>query len=173
MGIRSRTIKRGDPCESSWPSDHGTVEHGFTGHWCRETNKFVEGPPPAREVFSQAPAIITDDMKPTYHHGVCRKIDSKSQWKKIDKALGLSTSDRFEPASKAPLREHRRKLQQDRHEALRRAVAAVDAGEAPLSEEVRAKCAAENERLSNILGVDLFNVAGRKNDKRGKRYRRR
>lgn len=170
--IVTRPFQYGNEKESDWPPKFPTVK-GFKGYWDREKKKFVEGSPPRREVFDQAPAIIQDTMDPYYHPKACVMVDSKSKLRDIDNACGTITTDKIQPANPSAQNERKRQLKKDRHEALHKAVAQIDAGTAPMSEQTRELCKKQNEIVANALpGLDPFNAAGRKNNARGKRYRK-
>lgn len=141
--------------------------------WDADTQSFTDEPPRRFQPFGQAPAIITDTIDPYYHPGTCKFVDSKSRLKDMDKACGTITTDKIQPSDSSWRKQKQKELADDHHKALHKAVAQLEAGTAPLTEETRELCTRENHRISSALGVDAFNVVGRKNDKRGKRYRRR
>ena len=172
--IRSRVFVHGDEKESSWPPLFGTGGAGF--YHLDESGKLQEGPPPLRNVrYGDAPAVIQDTTDWHYHQAACRWTNSRSEIKQMDRATGTITTDGKESAE--PYRKSReervaRERQKDIRESYKRAVAAIDSGNAPLSEETRAKCEHQNEIVSNALGFDAFNVAGKKDNGKGKRFRR-
>ena len=43
------------------------------------------------KVYGQAPMVLFDSMEPTYHHGICRKIDSRKEWQEADQLTGSTT----------------------------------------------------------------------------------
>lgn len=171
--IQTRPFHFGDENESSWPPRFGTGGAGIY-HRDKATGKVVEGPPPHTEVrYGEAPAIFTDTIEPYYHPGAEQWVDSRARLRDCDKATGCITTDKLQPADPSWAKEQERRRRKDLTECLHKAVAQVDAGTAPLTEEQRAACTRENERISSALGIDAFNVVGRKNDKRGKRWKRR
>lgn len=140
----------------------------------KETGQFIEGfPPRPHNHFGDAPAIITDTIDPYYHPKACITVDSKSALRDLDRACGTITTDKQLPADKSWIEQRTKERHQDMHDCLHRAVAQVDAGTAPLSEETRQLCERQNEITSKALNFDAFNVAGRKKNARGKKYRRR
>lgn len=141
-----------------------------------ESLKFVEGYPPAKvKTYAQAPMFISDTIKPYYHPAAQKVTDSRSELAALDKAHRTITTDKpLEASTFSNFRkENERKRRADARESLLKAVAQVDNGTAPLSEETRAKCARQNEIVSKALNFDAFNVAGNKRNKKGKKYGRR
>lgn len=171
--IKSKTLKRGHEHESTWPSEFGTLKEGRY-HWDAETKTFKPGSKPTNiKKYSKAPMVLNDTIEPFRHPVNGKLITSKSQLKKVDEACGTVTTRERPPPAPQDLRKRLKEARaKERRAALDKAVAAIDNGMAPLSEETRALCAQENERISQKLGFDAFNVAGRKNDKRGKRFKR-
>lgn len=143
-------------------------------HLDKKTGEMVPGvPEPEFEPFGEAPYIQLDSM-PAYRHPATGIVtDSRSALRQMDAATGTITTDRKQAPNKSRSLELRKQLDKDRHEALHKAVAQVDAGTAPLSEETRHLCEIQNKIVSDALGFDAFNVAGRKKNEKGKRYRRR
>ncbi len=172
--IVTRPFQFGNEKESEWPPRFGT---GGSGHfyWDEETRKFKEGyPPPKYPRYGQAPAVISDTMEPYFHPRAQMLIESKSQLREVDKACGTFTSDRNEKCASDPWTECNKVLKKDREEALAKAIAQCDAGTAPLTEEQRAMCRANDERLAAAMpGFDPFNAVGRISNARGKRYKKR
>lgn len=171
--IKSKSLKRGHKHEAKWPSEFGTLKEGRY-HWDPETKTFKPGSKPTNiKKYSKAPMVLNDSIEPFKHPRSGELITSKSQLKKVDKACGTVTTRERPPPAPQDLREKLKKERaKDRRASLEKAVAAIDNGMAPLSEETRAICAEENERISQKLGFDAFNIVGRKNDKRGKRFKR-
>lgn len=171
----TRVFNYGDEKESSWPPRFGK---GGSGLYHRtEDGSFKEGPPPIRvKIFGKAPFVIQDTIEAFRHPMTGKVIESRAELLATDKACGTFTTDKKQDCS--GIRRSREQhmaaeRKKDIHEAMRRAVAAIDSDNAPLSEETRHKCQVQNEIVSDALGFDAFNVAGRKNDKRGKKYKRR
>lgn len=89
--IVSKIHAYGDEKESSWPSQFGTGEKGVF-HVDPETGETVPGYPPCRDLqFGVAPTVIFDSMPKTYHDGVCREIESRSEWAAADAEAGTIT----------------------------------------------------------------------------------
>lgn len=173
MKIQSRPIDTSDPCASSWPPLEPANEPGLY-HWDVETQTFKWGPPPnPHPKFADAPSIIIDTIEPYRHPGGECWVDSKSRLRDLDKACGTITTDKPIAADPSWQKEQATARRKDLHDAMHKAVAQVDAGTAPLSEEVRAQCERTNQIISSNTGMDAFNVAGRKNNAKGKRFRRR
>jgi hypothetical protein len=170
--IVTRTFQYGDEKESSWPPKYGSRDAG-SFYWDKETQTFKRGyPPNPNPKHGTSAAIIMDTIDPYYHPASCTVVESRSRLKMIDKACGTITTDKPIPADPSWQKEREAALKKDRHEALHKAVAQLDAGTAPLSEETREMCRIRNETVSRALGIDAFNAAGRINDPRGKRYKR-
>lgn len=172
--IKTRTFNYGNECESEWPPMFGTCQGGYYGHWDKEKKCLVEGPPPPREIkYGEAPMIIMDTIPEYYHPAAETYIDSRSKLRQVDKACGTITTDKLQPADSSYKKELERKRREDIHQSMHKAVAQIDAGTAPLSEETRALCERQNEIVSSALNFDAFNVAGRKKNGKGKRFRKR
>lgn len=171
--IRTRTFNHGDKCESSWPSMYGTGGGGRY-YWDKESQTFKEGNPPnPNPKLDQAPYYISDAMTPYLHPYTMQVVDSKSQLAKIDEKYGLITTDKKLDPNPAWQAQQERERANDRREAMLKAVAQVDAGTAPLSEETRALCEQRNDAISKALNFDAFNAVGRISNAKGKRYKHR
>lgn len=170
--IQTKIFNYGDACEAGCISDFGTRDSG-NFYWDKEQQKFIKGfPPPRVEKFGEAPYIITDTIDPYYHPAAEAWTDSKSKINMFDNATGSITTDKPIPGNKNYTERIQRERREDAKRSLRKAVAQVDSGNAPLTEEQRALCTRQNEIVSSALNFDAFNVVGKKNDKRGKKYRR-
>ena len=170
--IKTKIFNRGDSCESTWPSDYGTRESG-RWYWDESKQKMVKGNPPIRhEKSADAPMIIMDSIDPYYHPAAGIWVESRSQLAMCDKATGSITTDKLIPADSSQKKAREAARRKDLTECLHKAVALVDSGNAPLTEEVRQLCERQNELTSQRLNFDAFNVAGRKTNGKGKKYRR-
>lgn len=138
----------------------------------KETKEFIEGFPPQVEKYGEAPFVITDTITPYYHPAAQVMVDSRKALMNLDKACGTITTDKKIPPDPTWQREQKKKRHELGVEALKEAVAKIDSGEVNLSEEMKIKCAQRNEQLSEVMKIDAFNVAGRKTDARGKRFRK-
>lgn len=172
--IMTKVYRPGNEKESTWPPSMPQKNNAGVYYWDKAERKLKEGyPPPTERKFGDAPAVITDTIDPYYHPAAEAWTDSKSGLRHLDKATGCITTDKKlapDSSEQRRLNSHRKK---DLHDALHKSVAQIDAGTAPLTEEVRQLCERENERVSKALGFDAFNVAGKKKNARGKKYRRR
>lgn len=140
----------------------------------KELQKVVEGYPPCPNIkYGEAPFIITDTIDPYRHPATGTWVESKKALRDIDKACGTITTDKRLAPETSQYKENLRRRRQDLHDSMHKAVAQLDAGVVDMPEEIREKHRIQNEIMSSALGFDAFNVAGRKNDKRGKKYRRR
>lgn len=170
--IKSRWINRGDDCESEWPPLMPSGAKGLF-YWDNEAKMLKEGLPPTKiQKFGEAPYIIGDSIEPYYHPAAEKIISSRSELKQVDKACGTITTDKLIPADKSYTEKYKKKRDADIKESILKSVAKIDNNEAPLSEETKALCNIQNRIVSEALNFDAFNVAGRKNDRRGKKYRR-
>lgn len=174
MTIKTRVFNYGDEKESSWPPLFGTGGSGL--YHLGEDGKLKEGPPPDKtKRYGEAPFVIQDTIDGFKHAASGEWIESRSKLRDTDRACGTITTDKRQdatPYTRAREQRYKRELKADIHQAMRRAINDLDNGMAPISEETRAKCAVQDEIVSERLGFDAFNVAGRKKDPRGKKYRR-
>lgn len=131
-----------------------------------------EYPPPDAEKFGEAPFVIQDTIAPYRHPGTGQVVESRAALIAADKASGCITSDRPLPADPTWQNERRAKERKELRADLEKAAYQVDHGTAPLTEELRHVCAERNAGLSRALGIDAFNAVGKKNDPRGKKYRK-
>lgn len=159
--IRSKPHIGGHEKESSWPSRFGT---GGKGRFHLDDNGVLqEGNPPQKVVkYGEAPYVIQDSIEPYYHPGLCKTVETRRQLYDADRATGTITTDKPLKADDSQAKAVRAAKLADIKEATRKAVTAVDWGNAPLSEETKAYCKEENERISKQHGIDAFNVAGEK-----------
>lgn len=170
--VVSRVHQAGDPCESEWPGE-GTKETG-NFYWDREERKFKPGFPPAQiKKYDDAPYVIGDTIADYYHPGAEEWTDSRSKLEALDKKTGCMTTDKRQTPSDSPIKQRIRERREDMHKCMHEAVAKVDAGTAGLTEETRKLCERQNELISEATGMDAFNVAGRKNNAKGRKYRKR
>lgn len=142
-------------------------------HWDADDQKFKEGPPPCKlKIYGQAPYVISDTTDWYRHPATGVHTNSKSRIRDMDKATGCITTDKKLPPNPSRRIENERRRRKDATESLHRAVAMVDAGTAKLTEEVRAKCDQQNDIVSKALNFDAYNAVGRKNNPKGKQFRR-
>lgn len=173
--IKTRSFQFGNEKEGSWPPLFGTGGSGVY-HVDRDSGKVLEGPPPPRvRKFGRAPYVIQDTIEPYLHPAAEIVVESRSALRDADRATGTITVGSREDlhVNKSYQKEQWRKLREDRREARKRAINDLNWGAAPITEEVRAKCAAQDEILSKALNFDAFSIGKHKPDERGKRYRRR
>lgn len=171
--IKSKVFNYGDKDESSWPPRFGKRGPGRY-YWDETEKKMKPGYPPVKhEKIGQAPLVFMDDIEPYYHPKAQRIVTTRKELAHADRSTGTFTTDKEQiPDFKYAEKKRNEALRADVHQATQRAIAAIDSGMAPLSEQTKEICKAENERVSKALGFDAFNFAGRKNDSRGKKYRR-
>lgn len=169
--IQTKTMVRGHEHESEWPSEFGTCKSGRY-HWDAETKTFKKGSKPSNiKKYAKAPMVIGDSIEAFRHPTSGEIIDSKSKLRDTDRACGTVTTRERPPPPPDRQGELKKERAKERKAAMHKAIAAIDNGMAPLTEETKAICAQENERISQTLGFDAFNVAGRKKDGRGKRFK--
>ena len=136
----------------------------------KELGQCVEGFPPSNiKRYGEAPFIITDTIDRFYHHGSLTYVDSKSKLRDIDAACGTITTDKKLPPDPSKQREKRKERRKDLHNAIHKSVAQLEAGTAPLTEEMRADCRRQNEAMEAILGKDCFSIGKSRNGKRKRR----
>jgi len=144
-----------------------------TYYYDKKLKKVVEGYPPCEEVrYGDAPYIIADTIQPYRHPAAEKWVDSRSALKALDRATGTITTDKKLPPDPSAARQREARRRADWKRCMRVAVEQIDAGTAKLDEETRALCQRQNEVVSSALGFDAFNVAGRKKNVRGKKYRK-
>lgn len=171
--IVTKIFNYGDKNESTWPPQFGTGGSGLY-HYNKETRTMEEGPPPPQNIkFGEAPFIIMDEMEPYRHPATGQVLTSKKALAETDRVCGTVTTDKHQVPDGSAKRQRQKERAEDSRKSLLKAVEMVDAGTAPLSEETRALCEIQNRIVeANLPGFDAFNAAGRKNDKRGRRYRK-
>jgi hypothetical protein len=172
--IISKSYKGGNEKEATWPPLFGNPKSGVY-YRDSETGEIKEGyPPPKVEKFGEAPMIIDDTLKkPHYHHGACMWTDSRKGIEVMDKATGCVTTGTGIKNDGSATKRRIKERHDDLHRSMHRAVAQIDAGTAPLTEETKKLCEIQNEITSKALNFDAFNVAGRKTHVKGKLYRKR
>ena len=144
-----------------------------TYYYCKQTKKVVEGYPPSENVrYGQAPYIIGDTITPYRHPASGQWVDSRSALQQIDRATGTITTDKKLAADPSSARQREARRRADWKRCMKTAVEQIDAGTAKLDEQTRQLCDRQNEIISSALGFDAFNVAGRKKNVRGKKYRK-
>lgn len=172
--ICTRVFNYGNEKESSWPPKFGTGGAGIY-HIDKSTGELTEGYPKSNiQVFGKAPFVIQDSIEPYYHPAACKVVESRSALKHMDQACGTITTDKLIKTDAAGAKRRRDKERaKDVHESLQKAVAQIDNGTAPLSEETRALCERQNEIITSNTGIDAFNALGRKTNTKGRRYGKR
>jgi hypothetical protein len=170
--IRTKTFNYGNEKESEWPPQFGEGARGL--FWYnRETKEITTEPPKRPETYGQAPIYISDTLRTPYYHPAAQKwTESRSELNALDDKTNTITTDKVIPGDPTKQRQllYERKLDSTR--ALHKAIAAIDSGNAPISEETQAICDQENERITKQLGVDAFNIVGKKNNAKSKRLRK-
>lgn len=171
--IRTRSFQYGDENESSWPPKFPTTKRGFNGYWDSTKKKFVKGQPPRPKTYGKAPAVIPDTLSDKfYHNGKCRETNSRSEINKWDQETGCITTGGHVPPDPTEYNRRKAARRKDSREALNKAVAAIDSGNAPLTEKQRFECELRNEVVSSALNMDAHNIVGRKDNAKGKRFKR-
>lgn len=171
--IVTKIFNYGNEDESKWPPKYGTGGGSGVFYYDKETRTMKEGyPPNQNKKYGEAPYIILDEMEPYRHPATGQVLTSKKALAETDKACGTFTTDKQQITDGSVQRARKKARAEDSKKALLKAVAMVDSGTAPLSEETRALCDIQNEIVSSALNMDAFNVVGRKNNGKGKRFRR-
>ena len=118
--IRSKVHQGGHKHESSWPSQFGTLDT-TPCYVDPETKEVKEGYPPKRfEKHGQAPYAIMDSMPKTYHEGVGREIESRTEWEMADKqcnTITFSSADEVRRHTKRGVEKEKADLKADRRKA--------------------------------------------------------
>jgi hypothetical protein len=169
--IMSRPITSGHEHESEWPPREAAAEPGRY-YWDAATRTFKRGhKPDTTPRYGEAPLVSTGNLTPQRHPMTGEVIDNLQKWEAADKATGCFTSGSDE---RAPDRraEHARKRQEDYRQAREKAIAQIDNGTAPLTEETRELCRIQNDVVSNALNFNAHDVVGRKDSRNGKRLRK-
>lgn len=144
-------------------------------YWDRKLEKLIEGfPPNPNPQFGQAPVVIGDSMDKYYHPRAERFVESRSELRALDAMHGTITSDKKIDASTFSTYQKDKKAARQKlgRQSLDDAVAQIDGGRRQFTEAEKAFHQKNNEQISQAYGIDAFNVAGKKNDKRGKKYRK-
>lgn len=170
--IVTRPFKAGDKCESEWPPKYGTGGSG-SYYFDKEAGCMKEGyPPPKFKKFGEAPYVIQDTIDPYRHPATGVVVESRKALYEMDNACGTITTDKKLEPNKHRAVQLARELKEDMKKAREKAIAQIDSGTAPLTEETRTLCEQQNEIVSKALNFDAFNVAGRKDNAKGKPFRR-
>ena len=154
MTIRSRIHEAGHEHESEWPTLNGTGEKGVF-YW-DEDGKIQEGyPPNPNPVYDTAPIAILDSIKPRYHEGACRTIESRKEWEMENKAHNMLTFSSLDEAKpKRNEYEEKRKKKEEYRKASKAAIERVRSN----PREVRQKLEKQGEKQMETLkksGIDL------------------
>lgn len=141
--------------------------------WDEATMKFVEHPPESKiRKFGKAPYVIQDTIEGYYHPAAEKWVESRSQLKALDEAHNTITTDKKIAPDPSRQKAERAKRRKDIQEATRKAVAAVDSGNAPLDEKTKKICEERNHMLQQRLGMDAFNAVGHVTNPKGKRHKK-
>jgi len=114
--------------------------------WDKEQKKLVERGQFYRESFP-APFIVEDTISAQLHPGTCKWVDSRSKFKMMTKACGLSERGPEQMKDQGP-----KYKEMDSHSFERDVKIAYEqcrSGTAPLSEYDRKVCRSIDERLRN------------------------
>lgn len=100
-GIKSKIFNYGDEKESSWPPRFGTNDNKGGVFYIGDDGKIKEGYPPERNPkLAEAPQVIFDSIKPTYHEGACRVIETRKEWELADKQHNTLTFSSLEESKR-------------------------------------------------------------------------
>lgn len=159
--IRSKVPSYGHEKEGSWPPSNPSGEKGL--FYITDEGEVAEGYPPSKlQLFGKAPYIIQDSIVPFKHEGSGEIIDSRSRLRDTDRACGTITTDKLLPPDPTWQKEQRKKRLEDKKESIRKAVAQLRNGTAPISEEKRALCRNLDQQLSAKLGYDTSKLLRKK-----------
>lgn len=143
-----------------------------TYYFDRKLQKMVEGYPPQPQRYGTSAFVIGDTIDAYYHPGAGVWVDSKKALQNVDKATGCITSDRMQDPDPSRQKQLENERRLDACAAVDKAVEALDSGAVHFTEEQKAYHSEMNALYSHKHGFDAFNLVGKKNDKRGKRYRK-
>lgn len=144
-----------------------------TYYFDKELQQVVEGYPPQPERYGTSAFVIGDTIDAYYHPGAGVWVESRKVLQDIDRATGCITTDKKLPPCPSRQKQLEAERKKDAHAAVDRAIEAIDSGAKQFTEDERAYHAKANQEISVKYGFDAFNVAGKKNDKRGKLGRKR
>ncbi len=155
--IKSRVHEYGNAKEASWPPQFPETAQGFHGYWDKEQQRFMEGSPPIREkIYGEAPTVIFDSMPKTYHHGIQREIETRSEWRAADAAAGTITfGSREEAAPRIDQANERKKRRQEIRKASVTAMQAYRENPREVSQRVEKQTIAKIEKAKKDFGVDI------------------
>lgn len=136
------------------------------------TQKMIEGYPPPRNIkYAEAPYVISDTTSAYYHPGARRWTESKRMIDDMDRACGTITTDKEIMPNQREINERKRLERKDVDNAVEEAIARLDNGTYTPPEEVRHMADIQNRVIAEATGWDCYNLTGKKNDKRGYKYR--
>lgn len=123
MTIKSKIHNYGHEHESEWPSKYPKDARGLVGYIDPDTKEFKEGyPPNPNNQFGVAPNVIFDSIKPEYHEGACRMVDSRKEWERLDHEHNKLTFGSVEESRRhvqKGMRAQRKAVREDRRRADR------------------------------------------------------
>lgn len=159
--IRSKVPSYGHKNEGSWPPMEPQGERGF--FWVGDDGKITDEPPRRPiKIYDKAPYIITDEIDPFYHHAAKTIVTSKAKIRDIDRVCGTITSDKLLPPDPSEAIARKKARDKDKLESVKKAIAQLRNGTAPLTEEKREQCRRMDEALSHKLGWDTSKALRRK-----------
>ena len=159
---RGKIIKKGHPCEATWLSDLGEVgknrEEGLIGNdgkfkdYFKEMERHYVRPEPV------APMVMLDSIKPRYHQGACRTIESKKEWEMENKAHNLIDFGSAEEARpKRDEQAERKKKREEYRKASKAAIETVRSNPREVRNELEKQVEAQIETLRKS-GINLDNA---------------
>jgi len=145
--IKTKTMKRGNPKESSWPSDYGAGDRGFF-HLDKNTKELKPGFPRREFIPQEAPAITTDEMPPIESMATQDReiFTSKAKYRRHLKEHGFVESYGVtvkpeKPDLEAKRRELRDTIEKSYHDLKNDRI--------PLSEKEKEICRQENRKYQD------------------------
>lgn len=129
-------------------------------YWDKVEKKMIEGyPPPNFDRFGDAPMVIQDSITPYKHPASGIWVESRKALSEMDKATGTITQDKIVKADPRRDIEREKILDADRKQALHQAVERIRNGTAPLTDEMKAVCKIENEKIKHQGGEHIIKQA--------------
>lgn len=159
--IKTKSFNFGHEHEAEWPPRFPEKKEGYVAYWDSKTQTMVEGYPPPRETFGQAPMVIFDTMKPQYHEAAGRTIDSIKEWDRTDKEHNTITFSSIEQAKpKVDHANERKRKKAELRKASKTALDVYKANPREVSQKVQKQGEAQMEVLKKSGLKKLLKQSG-------------
>lgn len=167
--IKSRAISDKDP-KYSWPfkSEEPSGERGvfyfrkvegeFDEYGNQKYESTTEPPEPIMPIYGSAPLVMLDAIKPRYHNGACRTIESRKEWEMENKAHNMLTFSSLDDAKpKRNEYEEKKKKREEYRKASKAAIETVRSNPREVSQKLEKQGEAQMETLKKS-GISLDNA---------------